>query len=164
MYVLGYDIWLLLWGKCEWDEKRKKRKWKESDKEDSSSGRLSGILEKLKHPAAAGSKLWIPTHKDHFITSFLSVLHTGSNVQMKRDCTHEEADSRIMVHSMNVIQHGTTSVKIQTGDTAVVVIVCSQYYRIDDRVTIWIEFLDGGIVAWKALKMFVILWGQWQEL
>jgi len=129
--------------------------------------------EELNHLlVTAGSQLLIPTSKDLFITSSSSVIHVGSNADMKEQCNHEEADSRIMVHLMNAIQQGTTSVKIRTGDTDVVVIVCGQYHRID-TVAIWIEFIASGKVTWiniaelcnslgpmaKAMPMFHALTG-----
>jgi hypothetical protein len=97
--------------------------------------------------ATTGSNLPIPTSKDLFFTSSSAVIHVGSKIDMEDQCNHEEADSRIMVHLMNAIQQGTTSVKIRTGDTNVVAIVCGQYHRID-VVVIWIEFIASGKVTW----------------
>ena len=59
------------------------------------------------------------------------------------DCTHEEADTRVIVHLLHAVNAGIATVLIKTGDTDVVIILCGQYHRILQSSNIWIAFGSG---------------------
>lgn len=47
---------------------------------------------------------------------------------MMSDCTHEEADSRIVVHIVHALQHGAKTVQVRTVDTYVLVILVGHFF------------------------------------
>ena len=59
------------------------------------------------------------------------------------ECTHEEADTRLVVHMMSALQEGNRSILIRTVDTDVVVILLGKYSDILSTypdAEIWIRF------------------------
>ena len=59
------------------------------------------------------------------------------------DCSHEEADTRVVVHLLHAINSGMNNILINTGDTDVVAFLCRQYDRIAWPSKIWIAFGSG---------------------
>ena len=54
----------------------------------------------------------------------------------------EEADTRIFLHTKNIVQCGKDKVMIRTVDTDVVVLAVSNFYDINPR-ELWIAFGTG---------------------
>ncbi|KAG5863644.1 hypothetical protein JTB14_032330 [Gonioctena quinquepunctata] len=59
-----------------------------------------------------------PPGKDIYVTSGKAVEQIGSNIPMK-NCNHEEADERIVVHVLHSLQLGAKSILVRTVDTDV---------------------------------------------
>lgn len=86
---------------------------------------------------------WI-NGKDIYITKGSTVL-TNSDKQMP-SCTHEEADTRIVVHIKHAIQSGHSKVFIRTVDTDVIVILLGQFTelkKLSNQLDLWIMFGTG---------------------
>ena len=54
-------------------------------------------------------------------------------------CTHEEADTRILLHLEDAVRHGNTKVSIRTVDTDVVVLAVASAQRLNIP-ELWIAF------------------------
>lgn len=68
-----------------------------------------------------------PDGKDIYITNGTTVISRGTSHVMS-DCTHEEADSRIVVHIVHALQHGAKTVQVRTVDTDVLVILVGHFF------------------------------------
>ena len=94
----------------------------------------------------SGTGLIVCVFKCHFITFALSgqsVTSCGSAATLMSPCNHEEADTRIVIHVIQALQSGCTSVLVRTVDTDVVVILVGKFGRlIEERsdADIWIAF------------------------
>lgn len=71
----------------------------------------------------------IPESKAVYVTYRKNVVNVGKGPGMT-ECTHEEADIRIIVHLLHAVNAGMMSILIKTGDTDVVVVLCGQYRKI----------------------------------
>lgn len=68
-----------------------------------------------------------PAGKGIYITNGTTVISRGTSHVMS-DCTHEEADSRIVVHIVHALQHGAKTVQVRTVDTDVLVILVGHFF------------------------------------
>ena len=69
--------------------------------------------------------------KEIYITSDESVVSLCPSTSMP-DCTHEEADTRIMVHVIDAIRKGLKSICIRTVDTDILIILISKFHFLKD--------------------------------
>lgn len=95
-------------------------------------------IESVSHP-------YFPDNKDLYMTSKDKVVHTGRSCNMDDECSHEEANTRIVVHIMHALNTNDL-ILIRTGDTDVVIIVLSQFHRfllLNSAAIIWIAFGSG---------------------
>ena len=58
-------------------------------------------------------------------------------------CTHEEADSRMMLHVSHAARHGHNKIMIRTVDTDVVVLAVSVVHHLQPENELWIAFGTG---------------------
>ena len=78
----------------------------------------------------------------------ISTCHTGVLCTQSRDvsglapCTHEEADTRILLHLEDVVKQGYNKVSIPTVDTGVVVLAVASAQRLNIT-ELWIAFGAG---------------------
>lgn len=83
-----------------------------------------------------------PENKAIFITSGENILSTRENfVSFK--CNHEEADTRIILHILYVLQDGHSNVLVRTVDTDVVVLLIGHFHEIIGQyplADIWVAF------------------------
>ena len=70
------------------------------------------------------------------------VVHAGKGASMT-GCYHEEAYTRIIIHLIDILNAGLTTVVIKTCDTDVIAILCGQYVRITTSQHVWIMFGSG---------------------
>jgi len=68
-----------------------------------------------------------PAEKGIYITNGTTVVSRGTSHVMS-DCTHEEADSRIVFHIVHALQHGAKKVQVRTVDTDVLVILVGHFF------------------------------------
>lgn len=68
-----------------------------------------------------------PAEKGIYITNGISVVSRGAS-QLMSNCTHEEADSRIVVHIVHALQHGSSKIQVRTVDTDVLVILVGHFF------------------------------------
>ena len=80
--------------------------------------------------------------KDLYLTHEEGVLHMGNHSDMG-SCNHEEADTRVVIHLFHALAQGRNKIKIKTGDTDVVAILCGHHHRIPKHQSVWIEFGSG---------------------
>ena len=57
-------------------------------------------------------------------------------------CTHEEADTRLLLHTANAVRHGSQKISIRTVDTDVVVLATAHFATIKPQ-ELWIDFGTG---------------------
>ena len=77
-----------------------------------------------------------------YVTSGESVLHTDSNNHMP-DCSHKEADMRIVVHVLHALQQGVKKIEICTVDTDVIIILMGAFHKLvktQPVADIWVAF------------------------
>ena len=55
-------------------------------------------------------------------------------------CTHEEADSRILLHVADMARTGMTKIRVRTVDSDVVVICVAWFHDIPGLEELWIAF------------------------
>ena len=70
--------------------------------------------------------------KETYITSDESVVSLCPSTSMP-DCTHEEVDTRIVVHVIDVIRKGMKSICVRTVDTDILSIHISEFQRFMQR-------------------------------
>ena len=68
-----------------------------------------------------------PEGKSFFITKGQEVISKNTNHKMET-CTHEEANTRIMVHILHAIQQGAKKIMVRTVDTDVLVILIGHFF------------------------------------
>ena len=68
----------------------------------------------------------------------------GGSVESMTDCTHEEADTRIMLHVSSAASCGHRSVVIRTNDSDVVVLAVRTFVLLEDSIDeLWVAFGTG---------------------
>ena len=59
------------------------------------------------------------------------------------ECTHEEADTRVMVHLLHAIENGSASVEVRTVDTDIVVLLIGHFFNLHENhlnIDLWVAF------------------------
>ena len=90
------------------------------------------------------STAW-PDGKQVFITSGIRVVGTERSHSML-PCNHEEADTRIMIHLLDALEHGASTCLVRTVDTDVVVILIGKFHAMVAKyptADIWVAFGTG---------------------
>ena len=54
----------------------------------------------------------------------------GSGHPCMLECSHEEADTRIVVHIVHALQQGMRKIEIRTVDTHIIVILAGVYFKL----------------------------------
>ena len=69
----------------------------------------------------------LPIGKDVYLTHGSSVLTSNNRTEMSNlaPCTHEEADTRLMIRALDASLRGHRRIKIRTNDTDVIVLALS---------------------------------------
>ena len=86
-----------------------------------------------------------PVGKQVFITSGVRVVGTDTTHFML-PCNHEEADTRIMIHLLDALEHGSSTCLVLTVDTDVVVILIGKFHALLTKypaADIWVAFGTG---------------------
>ena len=87
------------------------------------------------------STAW-PSGKQVFITSGTNVVGTDS-CHFMMPCNHEEGDTRILIHLINALEHGSSICLVRTVDTDVVVILIGKFHSLLTKyplADIWVAF------------------------
>ena len=87
----------------------------------------------------------LPNEKDIISTHGCDIIHNlqdDNSVEFICPCSHEEADTRLILHMADASQKGFKSVAIRTVDTDVVVLAVSSYYHLALE-QLWIVFGTG---------------------
>ncbi|ELU07992.1 hypothetical protein CAPTEDRAFT_216620 [Capitella teleta] len=80
--------------------------------------------------------------KEIYATLGADVLTTSENISAISPCTHEEADTRVILHLHDAVQKGLKTAMIRTVDTDVVIIAASAFTTIKPA-KLWIAFGSG---------------------
>ena len=97
-----------------------------------------------------------PEEKEVNVTMKSEVLSINSN--FKQTCSHEEADSRMLIHVMHALEEGNRTFMIQTVDTDVIVILLGKFNDVFSRYPdfdVWIKFGVGKSMQHIHLKTVV---------
>ena len=85
-----------------------------------------------------------------YITSNESIISIG-NASSMPNCSHEEADTRIVVHLLHSVQMGNKKIFVKTVDTDMIVILLGNFEEISELcpdIDLWIAF---GVSKYFAL-------------
>lgn len=83
-----------------------------------------------------GDKIVVSTSDQQVVSS------SDADVQDLQPCTHEEADTRVILHAAHCAHNGLKKVSIRTVDTDVVVLAVANYSSMDlDE--LWLAFGTG---------------------
>ena len=84
------------------------------------------------------------TGREIYVTSVASVLSSDPNadVNLLSPCNHEEADTWVILHTLNAARKGACKILIRTVDTDVVVLAIAHFFSIQAE-EVWIAFSTG---------------------
>ncbi|KAG1677784.1 Amiloride-sensitive sodium channel subunit beta [Nymphon striatum] len=138
---------------------------KESTREKRGKGVRRKVLGKNKIPGNWNAFLCDPTNKQELFSFLSDIIATaelpsgkvvaitcGEKVEMNggvhlmETCDHEEADTQILIHLQDALQHGATTCLVRTVDTDVIVILIGKFYyllTICPSAEIWVAFGTG---------------------
>ena len=60
------------------------------------------------------------------------------------ECTHEEADTRVMVHLLHAVENGSANVEVRTVDTDIVVLLIGHFFNLHENhpnIDLWVAFV-----------------------
>ena len=83
-----------------------------------------------------------------YVTSGESVISVGQTSSVKADCSHEEADTRVVVHILHALEQGIKTIVVCTVDTDVIVILTGVFFELTASkplADIWVAFGTGKI-------------------
>ena len=83
--------------------------------------------------------------KDAHVVSTIGpavVSSTGVETQLK-DCSHEEADSRMILHIADIVSNGRTRIVVRTVDSDVLVLCIAYFFQIPNISELWVAFGAG---------------------
>lgn len=95
-----------------------------------------------------------PQGKELYITAGTSVITRGSD-QLMGDCTHEEADTRIVVHLLHALQTDAKRIVVRTVDTDIIVILIGQFFRLIQcfpEMDLWVAFGVGKGFSYYSIN------------
>ena len=94
----------------------------------------------------------IDTGKEVIVTDGCNAMYNpnAEHASMLEPCSHEEADTRVMLHIAHAVSKGHTSLMIRTVDTDVVVIAVSCFHRLPS-VQLWVAFGVGKSYRYLAI-------------
>ena len=110
--------------------------WKEFLRIDENKVELFSFLASSVVASIDSSKQIISTHRNEVLCN------QSRDVSRLAPCTHEEADTRIILHLEDAVKEGNTKVSIRTVDTDVVVLAVTSAQRLDNT-EVWIAFGTG---------------------
>ena len=93
----------------------------------------------------AAAKQKFQEEKELYITSDQSVISIGVSSEPMPICTHEEADTRIIVHLFHSVRRGNKKILIRTVDTDVLVILLGEFDKVSE--------ICPDLNLWTALGM-----------
>lgn len=69
-------------------------------------------------------------------------------------CSHEEADTRMVVHIAHALENGSTKIHVKTVDTDVVVILVGKFHDLTSNTNaeIWVEFGSGKGFCYHSIN------------
>jgi len=102
----------------------------------------------------------VPDNKVIVTTATEKVLTTSKDDDFSdlMPCTHEEADTRMLLHANNTVQRGSHTLIICTVDTDVVVLAIAMYSRLGSE-ALWVEMGTGKHVRYIAVHELVNVLG-----
>jgi hypothetical protein len=95
-----------------------------------------------------------PEGKLVVITAGENVLSNHQEFSMQ-SCSHEEADTRIVVHLMNALETGSKIFSIRTVDTDVLIILIGKFHDIQAQIPfqdIWVMFGSGKNLVYHSIR------------
>lgn len=65
-------------------------------------------------------------------------------------CTHEEADTRLLIHALDAQRCGHHNIKIRSNDTDVVVLAVSSFHTINAE-HLWVAYVTGKTLMYLPI-------------
>ena len=87
-------------------------------------------------------ELKLPPAKATYVTSGQAVVSIGASTPMK-NCNHEEADTRVVVHIVHALEQGARTIQVCTVDTDFVAILAGTFHDLiatHPLADIWVAF------------------------
>ena len=103
----------------------------------------------------AAAKQKFQEEKELYITSDQSVISIGGSSEPMPICTHEEADTRIIVHLFHSVRRGNKKILIRTVDTDVLVILLGEFDKVSEicpDLDLWIALGVGKDFAFYSIN------------
>jgi len=100
-------------------------------------------------------KLYRPENKQLVVTNEDQILCVPQqeDIHLIAPCSHEEADSRMMLHVAHAVQHGHHQILVHSVDTDAVVLAVMVSATLPDKNEIWIAFGTGkSSNIWQPIK------------
>ncbi len=97
----------------------------------------------------------IPDGKEVYSPSGLYVLSSSSNrVNLERlaPCSHEEADTRLLIHAFDAQRCGHQRIKIRSNDTDVIVLAVSEFNTIQAE-RLWVAYGTGKTFTYLPIHV-----------
>lgn len=124
------------------------RNWQQFLRTDDNKTELFSFLAKEVTAKKSINKTIVATVKDSVLCS------NETDVTMLFPCSHEEADTRMLLHAFHASKCGCNSVMLRTVDTDVVVISISVFHKLNLE-TLWIAFGVGKNFHYIAVHEIV---------
>ena len=91
--------------------------------------------------------IWAHSQQDKLMVSTIGEGVVSNSAEMEyhhlSPCTHEEADSRILLHVADMARTRMTKIRVRTVDSDVVVICVAWFHDIPGLEELWIAFWRG---------------------
>ena len=103
----------------------------------------------------AAAKQKFQEEKELYVTSDQSVISIGGSSEPMPICTHEEADTRIIVHLFHSVRRGNKKILIRTVDTVVLVILLGEFDKVSEicpDLDLWIALGMGKDFAFYSIN------------
>ena len=76
-------------------------------------------------------------------------------------CTHEEADTRMLLHAADAVQQGDRKILLRTVDTDVLVLAVSVFHdlssmRPEEQLEMWVAFGTGIILRYMPAQVILV--------
>ena len=88
------------------------------------------------------------THSEEVLTS-----NPNANLSAIQPCSHEEADTRLLLHALHASRNGFKRLLIVTVNTDVVVLVLHHFFSLDLQ-ELWIEIGVGKNRRWLPIHLY----------
>ena len=130
------------------------KKWSEFLRVDKNKVELFSMLSKIVVQIDANGKEILATDGENVLCSTAS-----QSLDQLSPCTHEEADTRIIIHCLDAARKGHQKIMVRTVDTDVVIIAISFFHLLNVE-ELWIAFGTGSKLRYLPAHKYAVSLGE----